>query len=400
MEVYLKKYAELLVHYCLKLKKGQKFLIVGSTLNHDFIEIIRKIAEKHGCIVLIEETDWEEKRDLLLHHTFLECLENPIFDRSLYHEIALSKGAVLMLSSPIPHCNEGVDQELLSNLAKEMEKRIALFREYQMKGEIAWCIAAAANELWAKEILPNSNQPIYDLWNLIFDICHVTSDYPEKEWDDYLKHLDARANILNQMNITYLHYQSKNGTDLTVELPENYVFSSANMSSNLVNMPSLELFATPKKDGVQGMVKSTKPLLFQNVFIDDFWIRFEHGKVVSFDAREGKEMLQKIIETDEGSHFLGEIAFVDFDSKINQSGIIFENTLYDENASCHLALGRGFPECFKDGLTKSIDELSTMGMNYSETHVDFMMGDRDLDIVATLHDGTELVLMKQGKLIF
>ncbi|MCI8575869.1 MAG: aminopeptidase, partial [Bacilli bacterium] len=294
----------------------------------------------------------------------------------------------------------GVNPVLLHDLSKWLEKQIAVFRDKQMKGEVPWCIAAVANPFWAKKIMPNSGKPLDDLWQLIFDICFVTCENPESEWEHYLHCLEERGNILNQMNIKSLHYQSSNGTDLMVELPENYVFASANMSSNVVNMPSLEIFTTPKSKSTEGIVYATKPLVYQSVFISNFWLKFKNGKVIDYGAEEGFDMLKEIVETDEGSHFLGEVALVDYDSRINQSGIIFENTLYDENASCHLALGRGFPECFLDGLQKSVADLQEMGMNYSETHVDFMIGARDLEIVACLRDGTEIVLMKQGKLIF
>ena len=219
-------------------------------------------------------------------------------------------------------------------------------------------------------------------------------------WEHYFDTLQERAKILNQMKIQSLHYKSSNGTDITFELPENYLFASAKDSDIVVNMPSLELFTTPKRDGVNGIVKSSKPLFHNGVKIINFWFQFEHGKVVDYDAEVGYEMLKQIVETDEGSHYLGELALVSYDSKINQSGVIFETTLYDENACCHLALGRGFPECFKDGLSKSLEELQQLGMNVSNTHVDFMIGTRDLEVVATLQDGSEVVLMKNGKLIF
>ena len=178
------------------------------------------------------------------------------------------------------------------------------------------------------------------------------------------------------------------------------MFQSAKDGDFVVNMPSLEIFATPKRDGVNGIVKATKPLIYHNVVIDDFWFQLEHGRIIHYGARIGEETLKQIVETDEGSHYLGEIALVDFDSKINQSGIVFKTTLYDENASCHLAIGSGFPECFVNGLGKSKEELKLLGMNDSSTHVDFMIGSRDLEIIATLEDGSEVMLMKHGKLIF
>lgn len=400
MDQRMQKYAELLIQYCLKLKKGQPLLIVGNVYNHSFIQKLKLVAENLGNTVSIIERDSYAERELYLTSSYEECIKSPMLDRHLYNEMALQGGAILSLSSPIPHIHDGVDPNLLGSISKELERRVSIFREKQMKDEVPWCIAAAANEEWAKEILPDSKNALEELWNTIFDICYVNEDHPEVLWEHYFDTLQERTKILNQMKIQSLHYKSSNGTDITFELPENYLFASAKDSDIVVNMPSLELFTTPKRDGVNGIVKSSKPLFHNGVKIINFWFQFEHGKVVDYDAEVGYEMLKQIVETDEGSHYLGELALVSYDSKINQSGVIFETTLYDENACCHLALGRGFPECFKDGLSKSLEELQQLGMNVSNTHVDFMIGTRDLEVVATLQDGSEVVLMKNGKLIF
>lgn len=400
MEEKLKKYAQLILNYCLKLKQNQPLFIVGNTLNHDFMKLLKNEAENMGVEVFLQEINKYQERELLLSSSYEECIESSIFDCHLYNEMALRGGAVLSLTSPIPHINDGVDANLLGRIMKELERRISVFREKQMKGEVSWCIVAAANEVWAKKLFPKSKTALEDLWNVILDICFVEEENPELEWKNYFGQLHSRMDILNQMEICTLHFRSDNGTDINIELPEHYLFASARMNDIIVNMPSLELFTTPRRDGVNGVVKSSKPLLYQNVLIDDFWLRFEHGKVVDYGASIGFEMLKQIIENDEGSHYLGEVALVDYDSKINQTGILFETTLFDENASCHFAVGQGFPECFQEGISRSTEELVSMGMNQSKIHVDFMIGTRDLEIVATLQDGTEVLLMKNGKLIF
>ena len=400
MDKQMRKYAELLIQYCLKLRKDQPILIVGNTYNTSFIQLLKLVAEEVGGIVYTIIRDLYAERELYLTAFYEECIKSPLLDRQLYNEVASQGGAILVLSSPIPHINDEVDPDLLGSISKELERRVSIFREKQMKGEVPWCIAAAANEEWAREIFPDSKNALEELWNSIFDICYVNEEQPEIFWEHYFDTLQERTKILNQMSIRSLHYKSSNGTDITFELPDDYLFASAKDSDIVVNMPSLELFTTPRRDGVNGIVKSSKPLFYNGVKIINFWFQFESGKVVDYDAEVGYEMLKQIVETDEGSHYLGELALVSYDSKINQSGIIFETTLYDENASCHLALGRGFSECFKNGLSKSLDELQQLGMNISNTHVDFMIGTSDLEVVATLQDGSELVLMKNGKLIF
>ncbi len=396
----LKKYARFLVQGCLKLKPNQPLLIVGNTLTSSFAKLVREEAELMGGEVFELLFDKFQEKELYQTLSMEELLNHPMMDRSLYNDIAKQNGAFLSLESPIPHLFDDIDVTLLGRVRKELEHRISYFRERQEKGDLAWCIAAVSNEYWAKEILPNQENGLESLWKIILDICHMDEEKPEDYWNEYFSILEHRSKILNDLGICSLHFQSDNGTDITFDLPEHYLFQSAKGGEYIVNMPSLEVFTTPSKYGVNGIVKSTKPLYYSGVEIRDFWIRFEQGKVVEFDAKQNKDLLEEIIETDEGSHYLGELSLVDFDSKINQSSILFQTTLYDENACCHLALGRGFPECFQNGFSFSLEELETMGMNHSNTHVDFMIGSRDLEVIAHLKDGTDIVLMKHGKLIF
>ena len=393
------KYASFLVRDCLKLKKGQPILISGITLNQDFVNIVVEEAKKIGSLeVKTLLIDRAHEREMFLTKTYEECIASPSLNRDMYNEIALKGGALLSLSSPIPHINDGVDPVKLQKLSKEIARRTAIFRERQTSGLVPWCIAAVPNQYWAEEILPEADGAEEKLWDYIFDICKITSENPVKKWEVYFAKLDERCRILNEMQIKSLHYESSNGTDFIIELPKNYVFQSAKNADFIVNMPSLELFTTPRKDGVNGIVYSSKPLFYNGVLIEDFSFQVEHGRIVSYSARKNEAMLASIIEADEGSHYFGELALVDYDSPINQSGIVFQNTLYDENASCHLAIGRGFPKCFLNGLTKTKEELEKMGMNSSSKHVDFMIGTRDLKITARLENGTEVIIMENGLL--
>lgn len=392
------KYAKFLVFDCLKLKKNQLFLIVADRLNESFVMKVMKEAKKISDQVKILYKDAFLERDLYLHQSWEVIVNHPLFDREIYNEVAKDGGAILTLVSPIPNINDGISGSIIQRLAKELEKRIKVFREYQQKGLVPWCIAAAANDYWAKEIL-NDQANSEDLWQIIYKICHIDEDDPIVYWNQYFEQSAKRCALLNKARIKSFHYESENGTDLVIELPKSYIFQSAKDSYFIANMPSLEIFVTPKKDGVKGVVYSSKPLFHHGVMIDDFCFHFQEGKIVSYDAKLNLEYLKEIIETDEGSHYLGEVALVDYDSNINQTGLVFEETLLDENACCHLAIGQGFSECFADGLTKTLSQLKEMGMNESLKHVDFMIGTRDLKITAQLEDGTEMKIMEQGKLL-
>lgn len=398
--ILLQKYARFLIQDCLKVKKGQPLLITGDKLNEDFAKILKEEGQKLeiGEIHILLKDSFAQ-RELFLHTSYEECLQSPLLDRHLYNDNALKGGALLSLASPIPHIHDGVDSHLLQKLAAEMERRISICRESQQKNNLPWCIAGVPNEYWAKEILPDAEDSLEELWRQILTICHIYEENPGKVWDDTFATLEKRCRILNDAHLTSLHYEASNGTNITFELPKEYVFASAKSGKYICNMPSLELFTTPKKDGVNGIVYNSKPLFYQGVKIDSFYIRFEHGRITDAKAEIHNDYFQKLIEMDEGSHYLGEVSFVDFDSKINQSGILFQNTLFDENACCHLAIGRGFPECFVDGEKKEKEELEKMGMNTSLVHVDFMIGTRDLKIVATKENGEEMLLMEHGKLV-
>ena len=256
------EYAKFLVQDCLKLKVGQPLLIVGNSLTESFIQLVQKEAKKlESGEVFVFMIDKFQERELYQSASFEEIMAHPFMDRSLYNEIAKLGGAVLSLDSPIPHIFEGIDSSLLGRVRRELEHQISFFREKQEKGEIPWCIASVANEYWAKEILPDEENPLKKLWDVIFDICHIDEN-PIEYWREYLAILGKRAQILNELDIQTLHYKSKNGTDILIQLPEDYLFQSAQDGEYIVNMPSLEIFTTPSKYDVNGIVYASKPLYY------------------------------------------------------------------------------------------------------------------------------------------
>ena len=392
MENKKRKYAKFLIEGCLRLKQGDKLFIIGYDLINDFIDIISEEAKKLG-ITDIEYliNNPEKQRELYLNNTYEEIIANPIMDRTKFNRMAKEGYAFLSLSSTLPDYYKDVDSKLLSKVSTYQMKSIEEYKHYQHKGLIKWNISCVPNKIWAD----NLGMSLDDLWNLIFDICLINEDNPVATWDNKMEKLAIRAKYLNDLDIDYLVYENRIGTNIKIGLPKGYLFQSAD-GQNIVNMPTEEVFTSPDRLRVNGKVYSSKVLIHNNKVINNFWLEFRDGKVIDYDALCGKEVLKGIMDTDEGASFLGEVALVDFDSPISKSGVVFKNTLYDENASCHLALGASFAECIKGGLEKNNDELLKMGLNYSHTHVDFFIGTSDLKITAYLQNGDKKVIMENG----
>ena len=401
MEDLKRKYAKFLIEGCLRLKEGDKLFIIGYNLIEDFIKLVIEEANKLGIVeIKTLINDPFKQKELYLTKTYEEIIRNPIMDRTMYNDMAKNGYAFLSLSSTLPGFYEDVDAELLSRVSRYQMKSISEYKEYQLKGLIKWNISAVPNSIWAKDLFGSEDEDL--LWNLIIDICLIREDNPVFSWKEKLMCLKKRADYLNQLKIDKLIYYNSLGTDLEIGLPNGYLFQSADEGTgngNIVNMPTEEVFTSPDRLRVKGRVYSSKPLLHNGNLIEDFWLEFREGKIIDYDAKKGKEILKGIIDTDEGSHYLGEVALVDYHSPISLTNVLFKNTLYDENASCHLAIGESFPECIQDGLTKEKEELVLTGLNMSHEHVDFFIGTSDLEIKAVLQNGKEVVIMKDGDFV-
>lgn len=387
MEEKIRKYAKFLIEGCLRLNKGDKLFIISYDLVEDFVEIVKEEASKLGINdieVLINSP--LKQRELYLNSTFEEIVNNPLMDRTKFNKMAREGYAFLSLSSPIPGFYDEVDNDLLAKVSSYQAKTIEEYKHYQHKGLIKWNISAVPNKIWAKSIF--GEEDVNRLWDLVLKICLINEDNPIEAWNKKMQKLANRVEYLNNLKIKKLVYKNKLGTNIEIGLPLGYLFQSAD-GKNIVNMPTEEVFTSPSRLEVNGMVYSSKELIHNNSLVKDFWLEFKDGKVVNYDAKIGREVLEGIMATDEGASYLGEVALVDYSSPISKTGILFKNTLYDENASCHLALGASFAECIKDGLTKSNEELLDMGLNYSHEHVDFFIGTSDLEVKAILNsDGS------------
>ena len=265
---------------------------------------------------------------------------------------------------------------------------------------VPWIIASVPTTSWAKEIFPESSKPVEDLWMKIFEICGVTKDNSEEVLEQKLNKLTERKNKLNSYKIRKLN-KNNLGTDFEIELPEKVVWEAgretlANGEEVLVNYPTEEVFTSPTNDSASGIVYSSKPLSYNDNLINNFWIKFKDGVAIDCGAEEGLDILKGIISATENSNRLGEVALVEYHSPISQSNMIFYETLFDENASCHLALGKAFPECIEDGINLNEEELRENKLNICKNHVDFMIGTKDLEITGITADNEEIKIFENG----
>jgi aminopeptidase len=308
----------------------------------------------------------------------------------------------LFIESSDPDAMQGADME---KVAKARQAQYPIIKPYRdkMENKHQWCIAAAAGKAWAKKLFPDlsDKQAVDKLWDKIFEASRADGADPLKDWAKHNDDLGKKCDYLNSLKLTSLEYKSANGTDFTVGLNKNCLFMGGgeNTMSNRYfnpNIPSEEIFTSPKAGVAEGIVYATKPLSYQGQLIENFSVRFENGKVVDVHAEKNEDLLRKMVSMDEGASMLGECALIPYDSPINNTGILFFNTLFDENASCHLALGRGFTNCLV-GYEKLTDaECKQRGINESMIHVDFMIGAKDLSITGVTERGERVKIFENG----
>lgn len=309
---------------------------------------------------------------------------------------------MLWLDSDDPDGLQGTDSE---KIAKANQARFPFIKPYRdaIENKYQWCIAAVPGKAWANKIYPDlpADAAVEKLWEDIL-LCSRVDDDPIKAWEIHNENLAKHCAVLNGYKFEKLEYKSANGTDFTVGLNHDGIFLGGGeyaLGSNIYynpNIPSEEVFTTPRRGVAEGKVVATKPLSYQGKLIENFWIRFENGKAVEVYAEKNQELLEKMISMDEGAAYLGEVALIAYSSPINNTGILFYNTLFDENASCHLALGRGFNNCLENYENYTVEECEKHGVNSSMIHVDFMIGSKDMSIVGVTKDGKRVSIFKNG----
>lgn len=403
----LEKYAELVVKVALNIQKGQKLHINCAIENADFARLITEKAYKVGAKKV--STDFYDPMNQRLTYEMApeEGLANfPDWQVKRFDELIDEGGALLNIYALDPDLLNGVDADRIAISRKASASKLGRFQEAQSNGAISWCIASVPSQKWAAKIFPDLDpeEQMDALWEQIFHTTRTDLKDPVAAWKQHIETLEEKAAYLNEKNFKSLHYKAP-GTDLNIGLAEDHVWMAAGFTSNdgisfIPNIPTEEVFTMPHKDGINGTVSSTKPLNYGGNLVENFSLTFENGKVVDFKAEQGYETLKNILDTDEGARSLGEVALVPHDSPISNSGLIFFNTLFDENASCHIALGKALLLNLKDSKNLTKEEMIEKGFNESMTHVDFMIGSANLDIDGETHDGQTIPVFRKGNWAF
>lgn len=400
MDEKKRKYAKFLIQRCLSMKAGEPLLISYLTEQQDFVKIVIEEAKRIGITDIHHVCcDGKKTKDILMNSSLDEIEKEPYFNRRIIKDVYDKGGSLLSLTSySYPMLNE-----VPSDKKKMMSKVKIETQEDAVKArgiyKFPWCIAAVATKQWADKLNLSSED---ELWNLIFKMTLVDQEDVIKAWDDKIKDNTQKRDLLNKLKLVKLKYKSKNGTDLEIGLPKNVIWWGAAKKSFdktkdlIVNMPTEEVFTTPDRTKVNGIVCSSRPLPIKGKIIDEFKLTFKDGKVEEASASNDNDTLLELIKDLDGMDHLGECAFVDYDSPISNINMIFNSILIDENASCHLALGKGFPSCIPNGELMGDHELLKNGINQSKNHVDFMVGTPDLNITGTDLYGNEVPLFIDG----
>ena len=403
------KLAELVVKKGVNVQKDQPVIVKALVQDAAFVKKVVRCAYEAGArYVSVEWRDSDLTRMAYEYETDEVLSEVPQwqYDRTKYQH---DGGACyITIISEKPGAMAGVDGEKMRIANQAYYSKMADLMSYTMNNTGQWSVIGVPSVEWAKAVFPTlrEEEAFEKLGDAIFSVTRVTEDNdPIAEWNLHDKEMIEHAEKLNRFCFKKLHFTSGLGTDLQVELVDEHIWVGGGCTTPKgvyfdPNMPTEECFCMPLKTGTNGIVYASKPLDYNGRVIEDFWLRFENGKVVDYDAGKGKEALTEMLHFDEGASYLGEVALVPFDSPISQSGILFLNTLYDENAACHLALGRPYPENLKGGVEMNKEDLAAHGANDSMMHVDFMLGTRDMNIDGIQKDGTVVPVFRNGNYAF
>ncbi len=398
-------YANLLVRKGVSLRKGQELVLQVPVERADFARRVVAAAYRAGAgHVTVLWTDDEVSR-LTYENCELSFFEHtPSWQIEQLNSLAEDGAAFLFLTGSDPSALKGIDPAKPAAAARARNTECRSFRDGMDFGRNVWCIAGVPVSAWAREVFPDFSpaEALYRLWVLILEVSRADGEDPESSWETHNASFEKTKRFLNSHRFDAIRYEASNGTNLMVGLPSGHVWDGgAGRTQDGVtffpNIPTEEVFTSPDRTRADGIVYSALPLVRSGQIVRDFWLRFEGGRVVDFGAEQGYEVLRHIIETDEGSCRLGEVALVSKNTPIRRSETLFFDTLYDENASCHLALGMGFPECLMGGVSMDKDELLARGVNQSSTHVDFMIGTDDMNIYGIDADGTETPVFVNGQ---
>lgn len=408
MEQILEKYAQLVVRTGVNLQPDQLLVINAPIECAAFARKIAGAAYAAGAHDVI--VSWNDEKTARIRYDMAPTAvfgEFPEWRKQLYVGYAQQGAAFVSIHAADPEIFSGVNPERLAAAQQAAGEALKEYRERMMTNKNSWCVVSIPTEAWARKVFPGVDPElaVEKLWQEILAAIRVNaSSNPVENWDLHLAYLEKARTFLNRQRFTRLHFKNGRGTDLQVELPEGHIWASGAEYTEdnirfVANMPTEEVYTLPKFDGVNGRVVGTKPFAYQGSLIENFVLDFEKGKVVNYRAEKGQEVLENLILTDAGSCRLGEVALVPVDSPISRSGILFYNTLFDENASCHLAFGKAYPTCLKNGENMTPAEREAAGINESLLHEDFMIGSEDMSVTGITADGKEIPVFREGNFV-
>ena len=402
----LRKYARLIAEAGVNVRPGQEVFIVAGLDQPEFVKMLAEECYKLGAARVTVDWDYQPLSKVDNKYCTVETLGSLTGYQKARWEYYVEKiPCRIYLDSDDPDGLRGIDQD---KMLRAQQMRYPLIKGYRdaLENKYQWCIAAVPGPAWAKKLFPDltKHQAMEKLWEAILSTSRVTDD-PVAAWKEHNDDLHARCAYLNSLGIDQLHYTSSNGTDFTVGMiPEAEFKGGGDTSLQGIffnpNIPTEECFISPMRGQAEGIVFASMPLSRDGQLIEDFWIRFREGRAVEWHAEKNEQLLTNIITADEGAACLGECALVPFDSPIRQTGLLFYNTLFDENAACHLALGMGFADSIRDFEHKTLEECRALGVNDSMIHVDFMIGTADLSIDAVTRAGEVVPIFRDGSWAF
>lgn len=399
------EYAELIIKVGINLQKDQPVLVRAPIEGADFVRILARKAYQHGASDVHISWSDDYLTRLKFENAPLSVFEEYPAWKADSEEYYAKKGAAFIsIKAADPELLKGIDPKKISTFNKAGAIATKHIMKYTMNDLNSWCVVSIPTENWAKLLFPESSgqEAVSKLWDAIFKATRMDSDDPIAAWKDHIAELEKRVTFLNKHKFKKLYYTASNGTDLIVELPKGHIWTGGggeNASGDyfVANMPTEEVYTLPHMYGVNGVVYSSKPLNRSGNLIEDFRLVFKDGAVVEYEAKKGQEFLKEIFDMDDGAKRLGEVALVPFSSPIEKAGILFLNTLFDENASCHFAFGKAYPTTIQGGTEMSDDQLEAHGVNDSMTHVDFMVGTSDMMILGESESGEKTVIIKDGE---
>ena len=402
-----REYAELVIKSGLNLQPGQRLSITCPVVNADFARLCAAAAYEAGCKEVLVR--WRD--DALTRMKYLRA-DDAVFDKVHswevdYCDILSEEGAAfLTIHSEDPESLRGVDPDRLRRSQISSGRALRTFRERLSTFQCPWCVCAVPSLAWAAAVFPELSvwEAEERLWKEILAACRVDGGNAVQNWRNHADEIRRHVRMMNEYNFKLLKYKNAAGTDVTVELPEGHFWGGGEERSAAgftfsPNLPTEEVFTLPHRTGVNGTLVATRPLSLNGTVIEGFRFTVKDGKIVEVHADKGEKILRDAISVDEGASYFGEVALVPYDSPISQSGVLFLNTLFDENASCHFAFGRAYP-CIAGAEKMSEEELKARGVNMSITHVDFMIGSADLEITGVTQDGREVPVFRNGNFVF